>query len=75
MFRAVAARGNYLGQGRAGVKLEAKEISRFTSKPGEQDWRAAQRLTRYFKYSRRVVIAYKLQEEHKKVETQGDAPG
>ncbi len=40
MFRAFAARRNYLGQDRAGVQCAAKEISRFTSKSEEQGRRA-----------------------------------
>ncbi len=51
-FRAVAARGNYLGQDRMDVQYEAKEIS----KPQEQDWRAAKRLARHLKDHRRVVL-------------------
>ncbi len=43
LFRAVAARGNYLGQDRMDMQFAAKEISRFTSQPGEQDWRSAKR--------------------------------
>ena len=61
MFRAVAARGNYLGQDRMDMQFAAKEISRFMSKPEEQDWRSAKRLARYLKDNRRVVIMYKYQ--------------
>ncbi len=42
-IRAVSARGNYLGQDRMDMQYAAKEISGFTSKPEEQDWRAALR--------------------------------
>ncbi len=55
-FRAVAARGNYVGQDRMDTQYAAKDISRFTSKPEEQDWRAAERLARHFKDHRRVVL-------------------
>ena len=48
-FRAVAARGNYLGQDRMDMQFAAKEISRFMSKPEEQDWRSAKSLARYLK--------------------------
>ena len=36
LFRAVAARGNYLGQDRMDMQFAAKEISRFMSKPEEK---------------------------------------
>ena len=45
-FRAVAARGNYLGQDRMDMQFAAKDISIFMSKPEEQDWRSAKRLAR-----------------------------
>ena len=57
----MAARGNYLGQDRMDMQFAAKEISRFMSKPEEQDWRSAKRLARYLKDNRRVVIMYKYQ--------------
>ncbi len=41
LHRAVAARGNYLGQGRTGRQFAAKEISRFTPNPEEQAWKSA----------------------------------
>ncbi len=66
-FRAVAATGNYMGQDRMDMQHAAEEISRFMSKPGEQDWRAAKRLARYLKDHRRVVLERKHQESPKKV--------
>ncbi len=48
-FREVAATGNYLSQDRMDTQLAAKDISRFKSKPEEQDRRAAKRLTRNLK--------------------------
>ncbi len=36
-------RGNYLGQDRMDMQFAAKEISRLTSKPEEQDWRSAKK--------------------------------
>ena len=67
MFRAVAARGNYLGQDRVDMQFAAKEISRFMSKPEEQDWRSAKRLARYLKDNKRMVIEYKFQKMPEKV--------
>ena len=46
LLRAVAARGNYLGQDRMDMQFAAKEISRFMSKPEEKDWKSAKRLAR-----------------------------
>ncbi len=43
LFRAVAARGNYLGQDRMDMQFAAKEISRSMSKPVEQDWKSAKK--------------------------------
>ena len=45
----------------------AKEVSRFTSKPEEQDWSSARRVARYFKDNERVVIEYKFQRMPEKV--------
>ncbi len=67
MFRAVAARVNYLGQGRMDMQFTAKEVSRFMANPEEQHWRAAKILARYLKDSRRVVIECKFQKLPEKV--------
>ncbi len=40
----MAARGNYLGQDRMDTQFAAKEASRFTSRPKEQDRSSAKRL-------------------------------
>ncbi len=47
LVQLVATRGNYLGQDSMDMQYAAKEISRFRSRPEEQDWRAAKRLARY----------------------------
>ncbi len=49
MLRAVAARGDYLGQDRTDMKFATKEISRFMSKREEQDWESAKRLAKHLK--------------------------
>ncbi len=59
LFRAVEARGNYLGQDRVGMQFAAKENLRLTSNPEEQDWRSAKRQARCLKDNKRVVIEYK----------------
>ncbi len=66
-FRAVAARGNYLAQDRMGIQFAAKEVSRFTSRPEDQDLRAAKRLARCLEDQRRVVLEYKYQQLPSKV--------
>ncbi len=63
----MAARGNNLGQDRMDMQFAAKEISRFTSKPEEQDWRSAKRLARYLQDNKRVVIEYEFQKLPEKV--------
>ena len=49
------------------MQYAAKGMSRFMSKPEEQDWRAAKRLARKLKDHWRVVLEYKYQELPKKV--------
>ncbi len=71
-FLAVVARGSYLGHNRMDMQHAAKEISRFTLKPEEQDWRAAKLLARYLKDHRRIVLVYKYQELPKKMVTWSD---
>ena len=46
VYRAVAARSNYLGQDRPDMQFAAKEISRCTSAPKPCDWRSAKHLAR-----------------------------
>ncbi len=63
----MAARGNYLGQDRTDTHFAAKGISRFMSKPVEQDWRATKRLARYLEDHQRVVLECKYQKLPSKV--------
>ncbi len=55
----MAARGK--GQDRIDMQFAAKEVSRFMSKPEEQDWSSAKRLARYLEDNKRVVIKFKQQ--------------
>ncbi len=50
-----------------GTQFAAKEFSRFTSKPEEQDWRSVKRLARCPKDNKRVVNERKLQRLPEKV--------
>ncbi len=67
VFRAVAARCNYLGQDRMDMQFAAKEMSRFMSKLEEQDWSSALRVARYLKDNKRVVIEHMYQKLPEKV--------
>jgi hypothetical protein len=67
VFRAVAARGNYLGPDRMDMQFTSKEASRFTSKPEEQDWSSAKRLARYLEDNKGVVIEHRFQRMPEKV--------
>ena len=49
------------------MQYAAKEISRFMTKPEEQDRKAAMRSARYLEDLRRVLMEYKHQELPKKV--------
>ncbi len=49
------------------TQYAAKEISRLTSKPEEQVWRAAKRPAWYLKDHKRVVLEYKYHESPMKV--------
>ncbi len=49
------------------MQFAAKEISRFMSKPEEQDWRSAKILAKYLKDNKRMVIEYKFQKLPEKV--------
>ena len=55
MFRAVAARANYLAADRPDRQYSVKEICRKMSKPGKGDWQKDVRLGRYLKGSPRCV--------------------
>ncbi len=61
LLRAVAVRGNYLGEDRMNTQFAAKEINAFTSKPEEQDWRSAKRLARHLKDKNRIAIEHNFQ--------------
>ncbi len=65
--------GNYLGQDWMGVQVAAKEISRLTSKPEEQDWKSAKRLARYLTDNKRVVIENRFQKLPEKAVARPDA--
>ena len=75
LFRALAARGNYMAQDRIDLDVQyaAKEISRFMSAPEEIDWRKVKRLGKYLKGNKRAVYVFKNQPMPEKVVIWSDA--
>ncbi len=67
LFRAVAARGNYLWPGSFGHALRGEGGVKVQLKPEEQDWRSEERLARYFDDDKKVVIEHKHQKQPEKV--------
>ena len=62
LFRAVAARGNYIGPDRPDVQYSAKEVCRWMSAPTELGGTALKRLGRYLVGHKRLVFEYPWQE-------------
>ena len=62
MYRAIAARANYLAADRPDAQYSAKEICRFMSKPTSLGWQALKRLGRFLLGRRRLVWKYDYQE-------------
>ena len=58
MFRALAARANYLAQDRIDLQFAAKEVCRFMSSPTDPAEAALKRLGRYVLGHKRVVYTY-----------------
>ena len=56
MFRAIAARANYLSQDRSDIQFAVKELCKFMSAPTSKDWTSLIRLARYLKGHREVHI-------------------
>ena len=61
-FRAVAARGNYVGPDRPEVQYATKEVCRWMSAPTEGGVAALKRLGRYLEGHKRLVFEYPWQE-------------
>ncbi len=55
------------------MQFAAKEISRLTSQPVEQDWKSAQRRARYWKDNKRKAIEYNSQRLPENVVAWSDA--
>ena len=61
LFRALAARANYLSQDRPDLQFAAKEVCRFMSSPTETSEAALKRLGRYLLGHKRLVYRYDFQ--------------
>ena len=57
-YRAISARGNYLGQDRADGSYSSKELCRDFSAPNEHSLQKLKRLGRYYKGKPRLVYKY-----------------
>jgi len=76
LFRALAARANYLGQDRPDIQFAAKEIARKMSSPTQGDWAKLKRLARYLKSNLRYVHQFRWQSTNKiNVYTDSDYAG
>ncbi len=58
VFRALAARANYLAQDRPDIQYAVKEIARRMSRPTGRDWILLKRLARYLLGAPRGVLKY-----------------
>ena len=58
MYRAAAARSNFLGLDRPDIQYATKEISRKMSSPAKGDVRKLHRLARYLKAHPRLVFSF-----------------
>ena len=61
MFRAMAARSNFLAQDRSDISYAAKELCRDMSKPNTQSWARLKRLGRYLVAHPRRVTEFNYQ--------------
>ena len=62
IFRALAARANYLAQDRPDIQYAVKEIARRMAKPAGADWALLKRLARYLIGVPRAVVHYPWQD-------------
>ena len=72
-YRAMVARGNYLGQDRSDIQFAVKELSRGMSNPTKGGWSALKRLARYLSNKTRIVTKYEYQEETTRITAYSDS--
>ena len=63
LYRAIAARANYLSQDRSDIQFAVKELSRKMSNPNELDWLKIKRLAQYLFRVPRIVVKTLLSKE------------
>ena len=73
LYRACAARCNYLGLDRPDIQYAAKEVSRSMSNPTKCDLRKLHRLARYLKQHPRAVFSFRHQAPPNKLDVYSDS--
>ena len=73
VFRALAARANYLAQDRPDIQFSVKEIARRMARPTSGDWGLLKRLARYLVGSPRAVAHYPWQSPAAGIDTYVDS--
>ena len=73
LYRAIAARANYLSQDRSDIQFAVKELSRKMSNPNELDWLKIKRLAQYLTRVPRVVVKFNYQKHVSNITVWSDA--
>ena len=60
-YRALTARGNYLGQDRSDIRFAVRELSHRMAKPRRRDWRRLVRLRKYLVGKERFINEFNYQ--------------
>ena len=71
-YRALTARGNYLGQDRSDIRFAVKELSRRMAKPRRRDWRRLIRLGKYLVGKERFINEFNYQRGNKFIDAWTD---
>ena len=73
LYRAIAARLNYIALDRADIQYCAKDIAKHMARPVELDWAKIKRVARYFAGAPRYVQMYEWQEYNGQMQTFADS--
>ncbi len=73
LYRALAARANYLAQDRPDLQYAVKEIARRMARPTGSDWVLLKRLARYLLHAPRGIFRYYWQDMPKEIDTFTDS--
>ena len=71
-YRALTARGNYLGQDRSDIRFAVKELSRRMAKPRRRDWRRLVRLGKYLVGKERFINEFNYQKRNQFIDVWTD---